>query len=150
MSKLYTYNFKDVDILIGGLPAKEGLHKESKVLISRDSDLTEEQEGLSSEVLVAFLNSKKGTLSLTYIYGSAWDQALDHISSMQLPIAVGFLHKKSNKGLISPAWIKEQPDTGVGETPDERTWVFGLQNADFSVLANTESTISGYKFFTDY
>ncbi len=147
----YNYNFNDIDLAIGGLPAKEGLDKEAKVIISRDNPLTEEVEGLGSDdLLVAHLNSKKGTISLTYIYQSPWDLALDHISSVQLPFALGFFHKKANKGLVSTAWVKEQPDLAVGETPDSRTWVIGLANTDFSLLANAEATIGGYKFITDY
>ncbi len=147
--KIYTYNSKDVLILLGGMEMF-GFGDDSKISVTRDGNLSEGDSGVDGDITISFLNTTKGNAEVTLKYGSEWDIALDNIAAHQLPITLTMVHKESNKVLNTVAWVEEQPDTVLGGKADDRTWNLGLQSADFSIAQNVESTITGYKFFTDY
>jgi hypothetical protein len=148
--KIYTYNSKDVVVLIGGLEVESGWGSDSKVNITRSNALSEGVSGVDGDTMINFFNNTMGRAELTFMYGSEWDVAFDQIASQNLPIPFAVYHKKSNKVLVTIAWVEEQPDTSMGSSAEDRTWALGLQNADFSLAQNAEATIAGYKFFTDY
>lgn len=139
MTKLYTYDSKDISILLGGLEMT-GFGPDTKVVINREDDLITRTKGVDGELLINRQNMRDGTMTVTLLYGSTWDTALDQLAEARAVVPVAFSHLNSGKVLVSNGWIEQQPDINLGTEAESREWVIGLQSTDFSVGGVASST----------
>ena len=147
MAELYTYNSKDVVLILSGIPVS-GFAEDTKIVINREDDLTSRKKGVDGDLSVEFMNMSDGTAEVSLIYGSDWDTTFDQLASAQLIVNLTLVHAKGKKVLSSAAWIEGQPDVSYGTGVESRTWTIGLQNTSLTISDTASSLFSSIQPFS--
>lgn len=147
-TEFYSYDPKDLIMLVGGVPFLPS----GPVVISRNNDRTTEQVGLTGDdICVNEIKNKTGTITIPVMAQSIYDVAFDTWSSQGPTTRVPFelLHKSTNKTMATTAWYKQEADLSFGEEVDLRGHVLTLADSSFDAVSAATNLFDQFQSLGD-
>ncbi len=147
MSNFGTYDSKRVDVSIG-LSTVFGFGEGSKVVISRSENMNDFIIGVDGDIMGNRLNNVSGTMSITLLNSSPWNNILAEWDSltdqdpdnMWLPVTVRI--PSSKMMLVATGALMTQPDVNLGTTAEDREWVFFLSSVKPDVMGTIDNAVN--------
>ena len=144
----YTYDPKDLIILVGGVPVLAS----GPVVIARNNDRTTEQVGQTGDdICINVMRNKTGTVTIPVKAQSTYDVAFDTWSANAPAQRVPFqiFHKSTNKVMATTSWYKTQPDLSFGEEVELRGHMLTVEDASFDVISAASNLYDQFQTLTD-
>lgn len=144
----YTYDPKDLIILVGGVPVLAS----GPVVIARNNDRTSEQVGQTGDdICINVMRNKTGTVTIPVKAQSTYDVAFDTWSANAPAQRVPFqiFHKSTNKVMATTSWYKTQPDLSFGEEVELRGHMLTLEDASFDPISAGSNLYDQFQTLTD-
>jgi len=136
-----TYIPKEVSIIVGTRPAS-GFADGAFVKVERANDAFTMKEGADGEVTRAKTSSRAGTITVTLIQGSSFNDYLSTLAQVDeltgngtVPVMVR--DAKGTTLFASPAaWLRKMPETEFAKEVGIREWVFDCAILEYFIGGN--------------
>lgn len=132
LTGLTAYDPSEVILLLGGWEPY-GYADDTKITISKASDIVTPYSGTDGDVSLSLMRNKLGTLTISLQSTSGANEVLaSWHEQMYLTRVVAFpvyLSDPAGFSIQTVGWIQSQPDVSMGAETGTVDWVIGLKDA---------------------
>lgn len=149
VQKHYTYSPEDIELTISGVSFNEGL-SENGVTVSRNEDVATHQTGILGDVTINKSLNRTGTLTISLLAQSIYDQTLDALIDQEeiYAVPVELKVRPTNKVYNTVAWYMTQPDFAAAGEVAVRDHVFTLQDSTPRTIGDLPELLSSIRAAT--